>query len=689
MNFKLNNRGASKLVVTLLIILVLALGVLGGLYLKIQSDIKDKPGTSATEKEENDKDKEPTATTEPTAEAKPTDEASPTDTPSPEKDETFTLMVYLVGADLETNHGFASKQIQEILAAKSNKNLNIVLQTGGAKKWHLNGIEDGKVQRFAVENGKLVEKKNLGKTNMASQDTLTDFVKWAKEEYPADRYGICFNDHGGTATNGYGVDQIFGGTLLLNNFAEAFKAADIHFDFVAFDACTMSTFETAYILSKYADYLVASESVIYSYHGLEYTGFINMLAKDTSTNTLDLCKQMCDDLEKANKKLQKTYSEATYTIAVTDLSKMPALYKSVCAFMKELDGYIVDGVHATNVANLRYHAKYYGSPDNDFIDMADFITSCKIKTGDKAIKSLEAAVVYCKSDIAKCSGMGMYMPYNNLYALNVVIDTVFPYLTNEGYQKCLYDFANLVAYCRENNNAYYWYDESVGKACLEYVKPVTDSEYLEVALNDKGVYEWPFTLETGYKLASVEDKFYVYSNDEIYYMGSRDSTAQTGDRILLEFSGDWYALNNKIVPVIYQGRDQKIDGTNYTYSIIPATITRGSETAQVDLVAYFNYGEQDGKIIGYKYRNTTFDLMQQMTLQLEEGDKIGISYLTANNEGDITKEIKNVVVFTYEGGELPLNNMKVVADQKYAFQKSVHDYFGREYHTRYFKSSTE
>ncbi|MCR5235609.1 MAG: hypothetical protein K6E34_00220 [Lachnospiraceae bacterium] len=32
-----------------------------------------------------------------------------------------------------------------------------------------------------------------------------------------------------------------------------------HFDFIGFDACLMATVETAYMLSPYADYMIASE----------------------------------------------------------------------------------------------------------------------------------------------------------------------------------------------------------------------------------------------------------------------------------------------------------------------------------------------------------------------------------------------------------------------------------------------
>ena len=42
---------------------------------------------------------------------------------------------------------------------------------------------------------------------------------------------------------------------------KAFEDVDVHFDFVGFDACFMSTFETAYMLAPFADHLIASEEL--------------------------------------------------------------------------------------------------------------------------------------------------------------------------------------------------------------------------------------------------------------------------------------------------------------------------------------------------------------------------------------------------------------------------------------------
>ncbi len=65
-----------------------------------------------------------------------------------------TLMVYMVGSDLESDGGAASEDIAEMAAANAD-NINITLQTGGAAEWENASISDGKTERHIIKNGEL------------------------------------------------------------------------------------------------------------------------------------------------------------------------------------------------------------------------------------------------------------------------------------------------------------------------------------------------------------------------------------------------------------------------------------------------------------------------------------------------------------------------------------------------------
>ena len=54
-----------------------------------------------------------------------------------------TLFIYMCGSNLETKQGLASKNIDELLSADKG-DMNIVIQTGGAKTWRHHNISSSK-----------------------------------------------------------------------------------------------------------------------------------------------------------------------------------------------------------------------------------------------------------------------------------------------------------------------------------------------------------------------------------------------------------------------------------------------------------------------------------------------------------------------------------------------------------------
>ena len=99
-----------------------------------------------------------------------------------------TVMVYMIGSNLEAESGLGSQDIGEMLLAESSEDFKIVVQTGGSSKWHNSKIKGGRVQRFEIRDNRLVELEDLGKVSMVETSTLTDFISFAKEKYPAREY---------------------------------------------------------------------------------------------------------------------------------------------------------------------------------------------------------------------------------------------------------------------------------------------------------------------------------------------------------------------------------------------------------------------------------------------------------------------------------------------------------------------
>ena len=217
--------------------------------------------------------------------------------------DTVTVMVYLCGSDLESEHSMATADLNEMLHANlDDSKVNIVVETGGAKKWNNSVISNKTNQRYRVTSrGLQVLDKNVGKKSMVDPNTLVDFIQFCAKNYPANRYMLILWDHGGGAISGYGYDQTASGTMTLDKINNALKKGGVKFDFIGFDACLMATLETAVVTEPYADYLIASEEAEPG-TGWYYTNWLSELSKNTSIGTVELSKTLIDDFTDVSRK---------------------------------------------------------------------------------------------------------------------------------------------------------------------------------------------------------------------------------------------------------------------------------------------------------------------------------------------------------------------------------------------------
>ena len=136
-----------------------------------------------------------------------------------------TIMVYAIGSNLEAESKCFTKKFVEFSDLPYNENLDIIVLTGGSLKWntpgeYLDGADEVDVEYDQVwrvvgkkdgeEHGafRLVEPTGMPgyeKANMGDPETLTAFMDYCCENYPADIYDIILWDHGGGPVGGYGV----------------------------------------------------------------------------------------------------------------------------------------------------------------------------------------------------------------------------------------------------------------------------------------------------------------------------------------------------------------------------------------------------------------------------------------------------------------------------------------------------
>ena len=59
---------------------------------------------------------------------------------------------YLCGSDLESEGGFATGDLSELLEVELPENVTVVIQTGGAAQWQNDVVEADKLQRFVYNS---------------------------------------------------------------------------------------------------------------------------------------------------------------------------------------------------------------------------------------------------------------------------------------------------------------------------------------------------------------------------------------------------------------------------------------------------------------------------------------------------------------------------------------------------------
>ena len=101
----------------------------------------------------------------------------------------WTFLVYMAGDN--NLDGAALRDIAEMARAGSTKDVNILVQ--------LDRIEDNLTRRFRITQGGGFKKdciESFGDTNTGDPQILYEFVKWAVDNYPADRYALILWNHG-------------------------------------------------------------------------------------------------------------------------------------------------------------------------------------------------------------------------------------------------------------------------------------------------------------------------------------------------------------------------------------------------------------------------------------------------------------------------------------------------------------
>ncbi len=359
--------------------------------------------------------------------------------------DTVTLMVYMCGTDLESKYGMATNDLNEMIqAGANNPNLNVIVMTGGCKQWKNNVISNSVNQIYKVANGGVARlSDNFGSDAMTKPATLTKFINFCTQNFPANRYELIFWDHGGGSVSGYGYDEKYAssGSMSLKGINEALKASGTTFDFIGFDACLMATLENALMLEPYADYMIASEETEPGV-GWYYTNWLKTLNNNTSTPTLDIGKMIVDDFVA---ECNRTCQGQKTTLSVVDLAELKATVPEAFRNFAVATTNQAKTDYST-VSKARSNAREFATQSKiDQVDLVHLARNLGTNEGKALANAILGAVKYNKtsSNMTNCYGLSIFFPYKASSKVSSAVATYNAIGLDSEYSRCIQQVASM------------------------------------------------------------------------------------------------------------------------------------------------------------------------------------------------------------------------------------------------------
>ena len=577
---------------------------------------------------------------------------------------TKTIMLYMVGSDLESNFGAASSDLEEISSSLPNlDDINVVIYLGGSESYYNSYVgEDENVILELTEEG-LVSVEEIPAKNMGSSETLSYFINYVTDSYNTDEYSLILWDHGGGPLIGYGLDETTGDILTLKEIEESLNDTEFNEDnklgFIGFDACLMGSFEVANLLDSYTNYLIASEETIPG-NGWNYS-FLTDLSKDD--NNVEIGKKVIDTYFDYYESRTNMYD---LTLSLLDLSKIDDLNNSLNNFFGYLNSDLSVNTFA-GYAKTRVKAKTFGgyssSAQYDLVDLSNMIELTGGNSADDVIADINDLVIYNKANINNANGLTIYYPYSNKSLAVTYMSTYKSLGIINNYSSYIENFTNIL----------------VGKP----IKTLDISDRSPV-ISETDDYDFTFTLTeeelsnfstAGYNVfRRTEDGYYeiIYFGTDVVLEGNnlkanlRDkgvkvvTNEEESDNLVLLLYGVEDGYRKYITPVMLTNLTDDLDFTDYKM-----------ESGYLQLIVY-----DDGRIepLGIVPMDDFTSVAPKSLTSLDDWKTIQFlkpSYNIFDENGNYTTEWEGSGIVT--GWEFHIADIK--GFEKYDFSESQEEYY--------------
>lgn len=509
-----------------------------------------------------------------------------------------TIMVYMVGSDLESEYGNASLDLTEMMDSGADTDCNnIVVYTGGAEEWQISGLSADENSILLMEDDEFTIVDTTDADNMGDPDTLSVFINYCLDHFDSESYSLILWNHGGGPVVGFGVDENYSDLLNMEELQEAFEdsvgASGKKLEWIGFDACMMSSLEIADVLAPYANYLIASQETEPGW-GWNYD-FMSCLSDQSMTGE-EMGREIIDSYMEFGDTVFDEYPRyyADLTLSCIDLNRYQDAEDALNECFRELDSSLSLKTFP-ELARNRNDARSFGSYSATFnYCMLDAIHLMQLLGKDSASKNavaaLEDLVVYSRSNLNNAGGISICYPYQtDPDYTDVYIQMQEEMDFTSEYTRFLKDF-----YAIENGESITkdWNvaqaETNVAQAPSDGITETTGSD-ISLALTEE--QQANFVSGGYYILCNVEKAGYRTSEederaDEMYLF------VHSGNNVSLDENGVLHAYYNN--NVVYMHENNPIEG-HTEYSDIPMILIEkdSSETEKryLSFVVLQNFGD--------------------------------------------------------------------------------------------------
>lgn len=291
-----------------------------------------------------------------------------------------TVLIYMCGADLESENQLATGDIQEILKVSGQPDdVNIVIETGGASSWASTyGISSTYLERYHVENKSLVRDNQLTYASMGLTSTLQSFIEYGLNNFPAERTGLVFWNHGG-GMRGVCYDEKKNDDALKNSEIRSAVSGALSncgmsgqkLEWVGYDACLMAVQDIAVTNAEYFNYMIASEESEAGY-GWDYDTWVDDLYSKKTTTTI--LKAIVDGFISDNGGASS--SSGDQTLSYMNLSYAAAYKTAWENLASQLNSVVTSSNKSSFNSAITSNVKHYADSDYDYFctfDAWDFV----------------------------------------------------------------------------------------------------------------------------------------------------------------------------------------------------------------------------------------------------------------------------------------------------------------------------